>query len=170
MPSGSKFIPSIDFGFVRLEINDALVANSGLLKVTATNMTGSASSSGTLKILPETSGPVTSSLHPSGKTGIEAIEKMESSVGMKLRDGPGESGASEKPHFVSDLQPEFQVFGEEPLQLDCMVEPKTDPYCRIKPDPSDEDGLIYMLHILDLDKCGVLVKNVRKSCRVIMVV
>ena len=131
MPSGSKFIPSIDFGFVRLEINDALVANSGLLKVTATNMTGSASSSGTLKILPETSGPVTSSLHPSGKTGIEAIEKMESSVGMKLKDGPGDSGASEKPHFVSDLQPEFQVFGEEPLQLDCVVEPKTDPELRI---------------------------------------
>ena len=53
---------------------------------------------------------------------------------------------------------------------DRKVEPRTDPYCRIKPDPSDEDGLIYMLHILDLDKCGVLVKNVRKSCRVIMVV
>ena len=41
------------------------------------------------------------------------------------------------------------------------MEPKTDPFCRIKPDPSDEDGLIYMLHILDLGKCGVLVKNVR---------
>ena len=44
---------------------------------------------------------------------------------------------------------------------DRKVEPKTDPFCRIKPDPSDEDGLIYMLHILDLGKCGVLVKNVR---------
>ena len=46
---------------------------------------------------------------------------------------------------------------------DRKVEPKSDPFCRIKPDPSDEDGLIYMLHILDLDKCGVLVKNVRNK-------
>ena len=53
LPSGTKFIPSVDFGFVRLEINDALVKNSGLLKVTATNSLGTASTSGTLKILPD---------------------------------------------------------------------------------------------------------------------
>ena len=132
LPSGSKFIPSLDFGFVRLEINDALVNNSGLLKVTASNIKGSASSSGTLKVSPENSGVVTSSLHPSGQTGIEAIEKMETSARARLSAGPGEPlSLSEKPHFVSDLQPEFHVFGTEPLHLNCAVEPKTDSELRI---------------------------------------
>ena len=131
LPSGTKFIPSVDFGFVRLEINDALVKNSGLLKVTATNSMGTASTSGTLKILPEGSNVSTTSLHPSGQTGIEAIEAMETSTRLKLGDDSADQSSLEKPHFVSDLQAECEVCGEEPLHLQCTVEPKSDPGLRV---------------------------------------
>ena len=105
--------------------------NSGLLKVTATNNKGTASTSGTLKILPESSNVSTTSLHPSGQTGIEAIEAVESSTRMRLPDDTTEQSSLEKPHFVSDLQASCEVTGEEPLQLHCAVEPKTDPDLRI---------------------------------------
>ena len=105
--------------------------NSGLLKVTATTNKGTASTSGTLKILPESSNVSTTSLHPSGQSGIEAIEAVETSTRMKLPTETPEESSLQKPHFVSDLQPECEVCGEEPLQLQCAVEPKTDPELRV---------------------------------------
>ena len=46
---------------------------------------------------------------------------------------------------------------------DRKVDPLRDPECQIRPDIADKDGLIYRLLITDLDKCGVLIKNVSKS-------
>ena len=112
LPSGSKFIPTCDFGMVRLEIKDALQKDAGMFKVSATNSKGSASSSGTLKILPEGSGGVsTTSLHPSGKSGLEAIEKMDFATGMKLQDDEEEAPVSQKPVFTTDL-PELTKLDE----------------------------------------------------------
>ena len=43
---------------------------------------------------------------------------------------------------------------------DRKVDPLRNPECQIRPDIADKDGLIYRLLITDLDKCGVLIKNV----------
>lgn len=132
LPSGSKFIPSCDFGMVRLEIRDALGQDAGMFKVSATNSKGSASSSGTLKILAEgTDGPSTISLHPSGRVGLEAIEKMDFATGMKLEDDGDIEPLLQKPSFTSDLPAEFHVIADEDIQLECKVEPKNDSDLRI---------------------------------------
>ena len=45
---------------------------------------------------------------------------------------------------------------------DRKIDPFTDESCHIRPDPTDLTGHMYNLKITDLNKCGVLVKNV--SC------
>ena len=133
LPSGSKFIPSMDFGFVRLEIKDVLSNNTGILKVIATNDRGSSSSSGSLKLsLKSGDGPNTNSLHPSGHTGITAIEKLEKSVSLKLQDSPEiTTNNSIAPHFTTDLPAEHHIGADNIIQLDCKVEPKEDSNLRI---------------------------------------
>ena len=43
---------------------------------------------------------------------------------------------------------------------DRAINPITNPECQIRPDSKDESGLTYRLFVTDLDKCGVLIKNV----------
>lgn len=133
LPSGSKFIPSMDFGFVRLEIKDVLSNNTGILKVIATNDKGSSSSSGSLKLSMKTDdGISTDSLHPSGHTGLNAIEKLEKSVSFKLQDTPEIiKNNNIAPYFTSDLPAEFHIGPDNIIQLDCKVEPKDDSNLRI---------------------------------------
>ena len=46
---------------------------------------------------------------------------------------------------------------------DRSINPETDPICQIQSDPNDKTKLKYQLLIKDLEKCGVLVKNVSKN-------
>ena len=46
---------------------------------------------------------------------------------------------------------------------DRSINPETDPICSIRNDPKDKNKLTYQLLISDLEKCGVLVKNVRNT-------
>ena len=117
---------------VRLEIRDALQKDAGMFKVTASNVKGSASSSGTLRLLAEGSeGVSTTSLHPSGKSGLEAIEKMDFAAGMKLQDNEESEPVLQKPVFTTDLPAEFHVIADEAIELECKVEPKNDSNLRI---------------------------------------
>lgn len=52
-------------------------------------------------------------------------------------------------------------FKGDPLFADDrLVNPLTDRYCIIKPDPSDPSEISYDLKIIDFSKCGVLKRNV----------
>ena len=127
LPSGTKFLPSTDFGLVRLEIQDCLAREAGVYKCTATNNLGIASTSGTLKILDESSGVSTKSLHPSGASGLKAIVDAEKSTGMKLSDEDEDEPRKQRPVFTTDLPAEVTLASGEPLLLECQIEPKTDP-------------------------------------------
>ena len=131
LQTGSKFIPSLDFGYVRLEIRDVLKKDVGVYKVIATNEKGTSSSSGSLKLDPNTTtGVTTDSFHPSGKSGLDAIEKVETSASFKLQDNAEVPDSSVVPHFTTDLPPELQVDGNT-IYLNCKVEPKEDSNLRI---------------------------------------
>ena len=133
LPFGSKFIPMSDFGIVRLEIKDVLAKDAGILTVTATNSLGTASSSGSLKLSADGSdGVITASLHPSGETGLQAIEEMENAAAMHLLDNlQDREKVLQKPSFTTDLPAELDVLGEERILLECSVEPRDDPDLRL---------------------------------------
>ena len=98
-----------------------------MFKCTATNNKGIASTSGTLNILTETDGGVsTKALHPSGKAGIEAIEKVDLSAAGKLSGTPEEETVYQAPRFTTDLPAEVQLNPEVDLKLECAIEPKDD--------------------------------------------
>ena len=95
-----------------------------MYKCTATNNLGIASTSGTLKILDESSGVSTKSLHPSGASGLKAIVDAEKSTGMKLSDEDEDEPRKQRPVFTTDLPAEVTLASGEPLLLECQIEPK----------------------------------------------
>ena len=46
---------------------------------------------------------------------------------------------------------------------DREINPAKDPVCQIRPDYEVPDGLGFRLQVTDLERCGVLVKNVSKT-------
>ena len=133
LPSGTKFIPSFEFGNVELIIEDALLKDAGMFKCTATNNKGIASTSGTLRIKTEGGGSVSSeALHPSGKAGLEAIQKLELEASLKLG---GDKAVIEPdlhaPRFTTDLPAEINLPQDQDLNLNCCIEPKHDSTLKI---------------------------------------
>ena len=128
LPSGTKFKPSYDFGIIKLTVDDVLAKDTGVYKVTATNNKGIASSSGTIKLQAAVgSGVVSEGLHPSGKAGLDAIEKVDHAVAGKLaaQDEPSDAKII-APRFTTDLPAEIKLQSDQDLVLDCSFEPKTD--------------------------------------------
>ena len=76
-----------------------------------------------------------------GRVGVENNRKINERLTARLRKPEGFEGT---PIFADDRK----------------VDPSRDKECQIRPDIADKDGLIYRLLITDLDKCGVLIKNV----------
>ena len=76
-----------------------------------------------------------------GRVGVENNRKVNERLTARLRKPEGFEGI---PIFADDRK----------------VDPLRDPKCQIRPDIADKDGLIYRLLITDLNKCGVLIKNV----------
>ena len=134
LPTGSKFEPSIDFGFVRLDIKDVLDKDTGILKVIATNSLGTSSTSGCLKLadVQNTTGVTTDTLHPSGQSGLSAIESMENSksASFELPSNEEDRENITAPYFVVDLPMECHLTNNT-LQLNCQVEPKSDANLKI---------------------------------------
>ena len=79
-----------------------------------------------------------------GRVGVEKNRKTNERLTARLRKPEGFEGT---PIFADDRK----------------VDPLRDPECQIRPDIADKDGLIYRLLITDLDKCGVLIKNVSET-------
>lgn len=132
LPSGTKFIPSFEFGIVRLVIEDALLKDAGVLKCTATNNKGIASTSGTLHVQTETgSGISTEALHPSGKAGLDAIQKVELQASAKLQDAEAVEVALQAPRFTTDLPAAVLLTADQTLNLECCIEPKKDSALKI---------------------------------------
>ena len=129
MPVGSKFKPTADFGFVRLEINDVLSKDEGVFKVSASNEKGSSSSSGTLKLVHQDPGVKLDSLHPSGSSGMAAIGKLDATT--KLPADEPEKNLFTAPHFTTDLPEQFHCDNNHVIQLYCNLEPKDDPSLKI---------------------------------------
>lgn len=129
LPVGSKFKPAADFGFVRLEIGDVLPQDEGVFKVIATNKKGFSSSSGTLKLVGQHSCVKIESLHPSGSSGMAAIEKLDSRVELPSQEP--ETKSFKTPHFTSDLPELIQCDNKHIIQLHCNVEPKEDPSLKV---------------------------------------
>ena len=129
MPIGSKFKPTADFGYIRLEINDVLSKDEGVFKVIATNEKGSSSSSGSLKLVHQDPGVNLESLHPSGVIGMAAIGKIDAKLELDA-DEP-EKRSFIAPHFTTDLPEQFYCDNNHVIQLHCNVEPKDDPSLKI---------------------------------------
>ena len=129
MPVGSKFKPTADFGYVRLEINDVLPKDEGVFKVIATNGKGSSSSSGTLKLFHQDPGVKLDSLHPSGPSGLAAIGALDAKIRLPA-DG-AETKLFGAPHFTTDLPEQFHCDNNHVIHLNCNVEPKDDPSLKI---------------------------------------
>ena len=118
----------MDFGTVTLDVKETVAADTGILTCVATNKFGSASTTGTLKVKDE-DGIINVTQHPSGKLGMENLDKMMSSVAMKL--GPGLEdeepvAVNIKPSFTTGLPNEVIVEDNGTLNLKCNVEPKND--------------------------------------------
>ena len=124
---GSRIVPKMDFGTVILDVKETVAADAGILTCVATNKFGSASTSGTLKVKDE-DGIVNVTQHPHGKVGMENLDKMMSSVAMKLASSPEEEPATLniKPSFTTGLPNEIVVEENGTLNLKCNVEPKND--------------------------------------------
>ena len=132
LPSGTKFIPTYEFGTVTLVIEGALLKDAGLFKCTATNNKGIASTSGTLKVQTETgSGISSAALHPSGAAGLEAIQKVELAASAKLSSDDAEEPGFQAPRFTTDLPAEVHLTPEQSLILECSIEPKNDSALKI---------------------------------------
>ena len=124
---GSRIVPKMDFGTVILDVKETVAADAGILTCVATNKFGSASTSGTLKVKDE-DGIVNVTQHPHGKVGMENLDKMMSSVAMKLASSPEEEPTTLniKPSFTTGLPNEIVVEENGTLNLKCNVEPKND--------------------------------------------
>ena len=102
-----------------------------MYKCTATSNRGTASTSGSLKVVAEGSGVSTKSLHPSGGTGLQAIVDADKASGLRLVDPAEEEDMVQRPVFTKDLPSEVHLRPDQPLLLDCNVEPKADPGLRV---------------------------------------
>ena len=133
LPSGTKFIPSYEFGEISLVIDNALLKDAGLFKCTATNNKGIASTSGTLKVVTEADGRVSSTaLHPSGAAGLAAIQKVEMAASGKLgAEVEAEESSFQAPRFTTDLPAEVRLSPDQSLDLECSIEPKNDSALKI---------------------------------------
>ena len=118
---------------MRLEIHDVLEKDVGVFKVLASNDTGSSSTSGSVKISSYPQNVTSGSLHPSGQTGLDAIEKIEQKASMKLPESSESINENiSTPHFTTDLCQDFQVGPDNRIILNCNVEPKSDPNLKIE--------------------------------------
>ena len=80
-PSGSRFIPSIDFGKVTLDIRDTMAADSGVISCTAINARGqTAVTTGTLKVASKGIGVLSATQLPTGEQGLQNLQKFEASM------------------------------------------------------------------------------------------
>ena len=127
LSSGTRIIPTVDFGIVTLDVKDTVSSDAGILTCVATNKFGTASTTGTLKVKEEDS-IISATQHPAGKSGLENIDKTESNVAMKLESKAEEIpvAANVKPFFTMGLPKEVIIEENESLNLQCTVEPKND--------------------------------------------
>ena len=129
---GTRIVPSMDFGIVTLDIASARETDAGIFTCVAQNAAGMASSSGTLKVHPE-SGIVLATQHPAGQAGLDNIQKADTGASLKLAPAPDADvqEAGMKPVFKVSLPPEVTVGDDCKLHLECNVEPKTDAKLKI---------------------------------------
>ena len=132
LASGSRFLPSCEFGLARLELRDCLLKEAGVYKCTATNNTGSTSTSGSLRVTSEGQGVSSASLHPSGDVGLKAIVQADQAVGLRLQDPAEEDAGEQKPAFTTDLPAETSLQAGQPLFLESKLEPKLDPRLHVE--------------------------------------
>lgn len=86
------------------------------------------------------------------------------SFGIRSKIDGAQDAIEVEPEGLTALLRKPEGFTGSPIFADDRkLDPRTDPYCRIRPDPGDKEGLIYTLHVKDLGKCGVLTKNVSFS-------
>ncbi len=98
------------------------------------------------------------SLCPSEQAGCQDYEVADISCAFSSDEGGGGDGD----RLTARLR-KPEGFRGAPIFADArQVDAATDERCRIAPDPKDSDGLTYDLRVEDLDRCGVLRKNV--SC------
>ena len=67
----------------------------------------------------------------------------------------------------AQLRKPEEFLGSPIFADDRSINPEKDPICQIRSDPNDKTKLKYQLLIKDLEKCGVLVKNVSQNKKII---
>ena len=128
LPSGSRFTPSIDFGLAKLTVKGASLGDAGVYTCSATNALGTATTSGTVKVVGEAGSVLSGTQHPSGQSGLASINEVEKkAVSGTLPDGAEDEVEMKgtAPRFVVPLAAETRVEGAK-LRLECEVEPKND--------------------------------------------
>ena len=127
LSSGARIVPSMDFGQVTLDIASARETDAGIFTCIAMNASGTASTSGTLKVRPE-SGIVSATQHPAGQAGLDNIQKADTGAALKLAPAQDEEEPvpGMKPVFTVPLANEVTVGDDNKLHLECNVEPIKD--------------------------------------------
>ncbi|XP_050422457.1 titin isoform X5 [Adelges cooleyi] len=132
LQTGSRFKPSYDFGFITLDIKQALAEDSGIYTCKATNDKGYAVTTGTLKCT-GFQGIHLDTQHPQGITGLEKVQQVEDTLAHKYQRQPSlPEAAYPKPIFIVPLEAEFILPESAPLHLEARVEPKDDPSLKIE--------------------------------------
>ena len=127
LPSGSRFTPSIDFGLAKLTVKGASLGDAGVYTCSATNALGTATTSGTVKVIGEAGSVLSGTQHPSGQSGLASINEVEKKAvsGTLPHAEDDVEMKGEAPRFVVPLSAETRVEGAK-LRLECEVEPKND--------------------------------------------
>ncbi|ODN04243.1 Titin [Orchesella cincta] len=105
-----------------------------MVKMRATNARGTAQTTGTLKVIRSDKGVLDDTIHPKGAEGLQKVEEAEDALQAKGRRRSVKTPdiAVIKPWFEPPLPNEMRLKENQPLNLECRVEPKSDPDLKVE--------------------------------------
>lgn len=123
-----------EFGKVQLEFDATFRQDEGVYIVKATNAFGSAQTTGKLKVIRSDKGILDDTIHPKGAEGLEKVQEVEGELQAKGRRPSVKTPElpQVKPYFDPPLPNEVRLKENAPLNLECRVEPKSDPDLKVE--------------------------------------
>ena len=100
MSSGTRIVPTADFGVIALDIQGVQKSDAGVVTCIASNQAGQATTSGTLKVN-LTGDMISATQHPAGQSGLANINKVDgTSMTLQPLSDQDEEMNFEKPIFT----------------------------------------------------------------------
>ena len=123
--AGTQIKMSSDFGFVKLNIDNAQGREAGIYTCKASNSAGEATTFTKVYIADATTGGVDASTkHPRGQAGLESIHTFDAAKGL-LPDDVESAEKQAAPHFVTAFE-SGSFEGGTVAHFEAKLEPKTD--------------------------------------------